>query len=663
MQPQLPDYWLESALEHITALWLRATLADTLPQLVGEEISAETFAAGFTARLEGRGLSTPSQQKNYRSNLTQALKSIDPQHPAIGLVALSTETYRELNDLQRGRLGLAQTKFISSSAAEQLVVRATQLLDSPQWSEVGAGLAVLIGRRVSEILLSRFEPYSNWSIRFRDPAKKPAELAEDFAIEIPTLAPAGVVMAAITRLQRALKIDALKAEALTLKGAKQKINQRYSAPISEACNRHFSGLVECRNGRDDLYSHLFRAIYATIAAHWFCPPTVPEHNFKAEIQGHFTIGAADGAKLPTFSARANYDDYAIGTADGNRDGRLGIKLGGLLGLQVMDAFAPGRRQQPAPTGLDTLQPQPALDSSSPHNIMSKQQQPTAKRGSLRIDGSQHDRWMHLIHSICPTALSQVERTTALLLWAEAKIANPSQPQPEQSSHAIPELAKTLSWLTSRIETLEAETTMLKAERDQLAEQQQSPLVQRQVTELQAENQQLKTQLNQTQATLDTIRQSLGFSDGAAAPADSVAKPMAQPAASLPKSPALPSTATATIASTATATAKPRRDSHGSTAKVHQIVDALLSWNSAQDDSDSMLRISIPIVKAIGSAMGASYQQSIQLVLKEREEELERFHSQHLLGVRHNASVQGREQILQQVARNYLSLDNWQDVKA
>jgi len=27
-----------------------------------------------------------------------------------------------------------------------------------------------------------------------------------------------------------------------------------------------------------------------------------------------------------FSARANYDDYAIGTPDGNRDGRLGIKL-------------------------------------------------------------------------------------------------------------------------------------------------------------------------------------------------------------------------------------------------------------------------------------------------------------------------------------------------
>ncbi len=75
----------------------------------------------------------------------------------------------------------------------------------------------------------------------------------------------------------------------------------------------------------------------------------------------------------------------------------------------------------------------------------------------------------------------------------------------------------------------------------------------------------------------------------------------------------------------------------------------------------MLRISIPIVKAIGVAMGASYQQSIQQVLKEREGELETLYSQHMVGVRHNASVQGREQILQAIARGYLGLENWQTI--
>ncbi len=104
--------WLDRALEHLTAIWLRAEMAEALPQLMAGKLSCHQFAAAFTGMLAARGLTTPAQQKNYRSNLTQALKSIDPQHPAVPLVALSTETYRELNDLQRGRLGQAQTKFI-----------------------------------------------------------------------------------------------------------------------------------------------------------------------------------------------------------------------------------------------------------------------------------------------------------------------------------------------------------------------------------------------------------------------------------------------------------------------------------------------------------------------------------------------------------------------
>ena len=101
-----------------------------------------------------------------------------------------------------------------------------------------------------------------------------------------------------------------------------------------------------RSDRDNLYTHIFRACYATIAAHWFCPPNIPEYNYKAEIQGHFTL-TPDGQKLPNFSARANYDDYAIGTPDGNRDGRLGIKLGSLPQLQVIASLSAAFSLTPA----------------------------------------------------------------------------------------------------------------------------------------------------------------------------------------------------------------------------------------------------------------------------------------------------------------------------
>ena len=663
---QMLDNWLDSALEHITARWLQSTLATSLPRLVAGNLSAKDFANEFTALLETRGLLTPAQQKNYRSNVTQALRSIDPHHPAIPLVALSTDTYRQLNDIQRGRLADAQTKFISSATVERLVERATELLSSAQWSEVGAGLAVLIGRRVSEILLSRFSVCSDWSILFHDPSKKSAELVKDFSIEIPTLAPAEVVLAAITKLQRALKIDDLKAASLSMKGAKQKINQRFSSPISNACNRHFAGMVESRADRDDLYSHLFRAVYATIAAHWFCPPNVPEHNFKAEIQGHFTTGA-DGAKLPNYSARANYDDYAIGTEDGNRDGRLGVKLGTLPGLRILAAFDPAQRRSAA-TAIEPL-PFDSLFSSSPSTMPKQPARALPKRSSLRIDGDHHDRWNRLLHLLCPTGSSQTERTNALLDWAEQQLTRPNlAPSEPAQAQVIPELAKTLSWFTHRIEALEAEAVALQAKRDQLAAQvaaqaERSPQTQR-LAELQAENEQLKAQLKQTQATLDNIRNSLGVTNGAATsiplavPTNST-KPTA-PVTKLSQLADETSQATTAIV-TPSRSLRPQRDSSASTAKVHQIIDAILSWNSAQNDSESMLRVSIPIVKAIGVAMGASYQQSIQQVLKERESELEAFHSRHMLGVRHNASVPGRAQILQAIGRDYLGLENWQEI--
>jgi len=327
--------WIDRAASHGSTKWVKDFLRSWLPQLQDQAISPQDFALALAGKLEGRGLTTSERQKNYRSNVCQALKELDLNHPAIVLVSPTADQYRAMNDAQRGKLADRETKFFTSEQAEALVERATGLLNSPEWSKVAAGLAVLIGRRISEILLSGFEGRSQWSLTFREMAKKQG--SEGLSIEIPTLAPAEGVLAAIQKLQRNLKIEDLKAESLSPKMAKQKVNGRFSEAVASQCHTHFADLVPARTDRETLYTHLFRAVYATIAVHWFCPPTVPEHNFKAEIQGHFTL-SQEGRKLPNYSARANYDDYAIGTPEGNRDGRLGIKLGLLPGLQVMEAF-------------------------------------------------------------------------------------------------------------------------------------------------------------------------------------------------------------------------------------------------------------------------------------------------------------------------------------
>jgi len=170
----LADNWLELATAHAVTGWLKSFLRDALPALVARQITDTEFASQLAALLAARPLPllTPAQQKNPRSNVVQALKSFDPQHPAIALVSLSTAEFRTLNDQQRSHLAQRQTQYFSSATANILVDRATSLLVSHEWSDVAAGLAVLIGRRISEILLSRFSPQSAWSISFSEMSKK-----------------------------------------------------------------------------------------------------------------------------------------------------------------------------------------------------------------------------------------------------------------------------------------------------------------------------------------------------------------------------------------------------------------------------------------------------------------------------------------------------------
>jgi Telomere resolvase len=129
----------------------------------------------------------------------------------------------------------------------------------------------------------------------------------ELPLEIPTLAPAAQVLAAIHRLQAELEIADLVTVYRSRKGAYQAVNLRYNEPIAWRCHALFADLVPTRHDRIDLYTTLFRSVYATIATHWFCPEHVSAHDYMAEIQGHFTL-APDGRKLPNLIARQNYND-------------------------------------------------------------------------------------------------------------------------------------------------------------------------------------------------------------------------------------------------------------------------------------------------------------------------------------------------------------------
>ena len=353
-----------------TYLWLRQLLAQLLPELedlpTGPQGAAQAQAwfQRLLTRFVERGLQTPAQQKNRVVDARNAIRArFGADHPALAHVGFDESTWQAINLPTHDRTEARNENQRLLRHPERIVARAAQLLASPRFEDLAVGLGLCVGRRISELLdaHARLEPATPWSVFFTGQRKHRGE-REDFAFEIPTLAPALDVLAAWARLQVMLGDQGLDP---------QEINNRYGHEVNQAADRHFRGLVPPRLPRppkgkagsladpharqrpgDALYLHLFRAVYATIAVHWFCPPRVNRLVYKAEIQGHRQILEAQGTLRRAYTASRHYDDYQIADESGeNLDGRQGIKLGRLEGLEVLRVF-----QSPPPPPETTPPP-------------------------------------------------------------------------------------------------------------------------------------------------------------------------------------------------------------------------------------------------------------------------------------------------------------------
>ncbi len=156
--------------------------------------------------------------------------------------------------------------------------------------------------------------------------------------------------------------------------------------------------------------------------------------------------------------------------------------------------------------------------------------PLRQHSLLRIFKDEHDRWLTVLDVLCRECNSQQEKTSALLQWVEARLGSSTDVAEAASAEASPaangatpelveakseppkaaeetaqnhptdpvitqvvaDQARTLSWLTGRIEALEAEIAMLKQQREQAsANVGQSSQLQQEIEHLKVENKQLK----------------------------------------------------------------------------------------------------------------------------------------------------------------------------
>ena len=310
-------------------LWLQNLLREFLPKLDQSSTNYQSWFDSIIEFMENRGLIQPVQQKDYLSDVRNAIKVLDPLHPALKVVDFDKETWTSINNRSSDRLAERKTKLLDRP--DEIVKRATTLLKSYQWSEIAAGLAVVTGRRCTEVIkTAQFEYKTKYSVIFTGSLKRKEEQVECI-FEIPTLCEAELAIEAISSLRKYLGAES---EHLS----KRQVSSRYGKAVASKCDRYFSDLVPTREDKDNLYTHLFRAVYATIASYWYCPAIVPEMEFRAAIQGHYQILDEKNPVLRrSIAAGRNYFDYKISDGAGNIDGRLGIKLN-LPDVKVIEQF-------------------------------------------------------------------------------------------------------------------------------------------------------------------------------------------------------------------------------------------------------------------------------------------------------------------------------------
>jgi hypothetical protein len=155
---------LQAAIAHARTGWLKDWLSEHLPEIIDGGNSPEDIDPAEPAlrsryvewdlkakeMMASRGLGKPEQQKNRLTDIRNAIRSIDSNHPALQYVGFTKEEWEKINRAGDDAVAKRPTLFIENPIA--IVERAEELLNSRDWYDLAAGLAVLTGRRCAEVL-------------------------------------------------------------------------------------------------------------------------------------------------------------------------------------------------------------------------------------------------------------------------------------------------------------------------------------------------------------------------------------------------------------------------------------------------------------------------------------------------------------------------------
>lgn len=608
--------WLNNQLanEYLPAI---ADLSDT----EAGHASAAHLAAQLRQSWHDRNFTTLSQiQPLFDETRVQIKAKFGPEHFSLRYFGLTTAEYTQLNNQKLQRTADRNEAVKQIEQPDAIVAKAVELLEKREWAEVVAGLAVLTGRRSSELLsTAKFEKASQWSVTFTGALKRGGE-SQLLSFEIPTLTVADRVIAALAKVRHELP-DATQLPA-------QEVNRRYGEKVAHACDRHFSGLVPPR-GQDNLYTHLFRAVYATIATFWYCPPWVQETEYRAAIQGHYAVlDEQDPTLRRSLTASRHYADYEIADSviAGHGGKRKGIKLG-YAGIEPIALF---QRHDATPQG------QAALMTDSPQQPATMPQPPAieltafAAQPSSRTRTSRSTLWIWLEDKdLAKQVLAHfgADDKQAIQQDVMARWLRWSLEHLQAQQRAIDSTGKVESDPVEPIEPPEA-TAIAAAAHPSVTPpvhepSRPSPLDEKFEALMAMFEQFMQVQLTQAQAPHSQPAVS-------ATPRRSTQSP--QPAASAPQQqPATPA-GDRSAPATQPAQPTPRRYRTGQDDPiVHQAIDAIFAHNNQPNlPHDLKWAITINGLKAF-----TTNQRAIERIITERQHEIDAHHAQHQLEPNHN----------------------------
>lgn len=685
--------WLQKLIdEYIPAI---ATLSDTN----AGHIEAHRWAEWMKEQWANHGLTSLSQQRNLMTDVRNAIKQrLGEDHFALESMNFAPDEWTHINHSIEDRVAEQNESqvILSPGTVNAIVYRATNLLASREWADIAAGLAVLTGRRHTEILkTAEFEFKSAYSVMFTGALKRRNEADGLLKIEIPTLCRADYVLTAIAKLREILPTANL---------SNTQVNSKYSDPVTRACDRHFAELVPPTTGRDKLYTHLFRKVYATIAHYFYCPRWVSDWEFKAHIQGHYAFIDADNPVMRRkIAADRHYDAYAIEDEQGNR--RKGIKLGE-RDRSVIEVFQPKEPTMPRAahrrddqddkdfepdSGYDSMH-QVKEDStlaSQPQHISLDEAVKLANARGLEIRKGTLGNWKRqggakfeqlerqygisydfdLAESL-PIGNSTV--ATWLDLWgdlpqsAALPLSKPSHDgvpkptmmpskspskqrsespdpltQPSQQTAAdavgigeIRNLSEGIAFLTAEIQRERQLRQQLEQDNADLKATLEKAQADLKTLTEQVPDTSLQVKVEQLELQNSRLQAALNAAIGAAGTApQQTASPVST---TTPTHMATP----ATSGEASTPTLRIRSSNTNGDAYIHQALDAIMAYNNESARShDQKWAISFPVMKDLCAQVGVATQSRIKRVFDARRDEIDQHHQQHRLGKRHNRKHQ------------------------